>query len=127
MRHLEKLYHLLSIITLYRSSNRRCFLRKGVLRNLQQNTCTRVFSIKVQDQVWNFIKIETLAQVFCCEFWEISMNIFFYRKPQCDCFGLYDFTICTGMTNLLKPLLQIKFALDKRSTVGGFGLPSFKF
>ena len=29
----------------------------------------------------NFIKKETLAQVFSCEFWEISKNAFFYRTP----------------------------------------------
>ena len=31
--------------------------------------------------VCNFIKIETLAQVFSCEYCEISKNIFFYRTP----------------------------------------------
>ena len=30
---------------------------------------------------WNFIKKETLAQVFSCEFCEISKNTFFYRTP----------------------------------------------
>ena len=29
----------------------------------------------------NFIKKETLAQVFPCEFCEISKNTFFYRTP----------------------------------------------
>ena len=29
----------------------------------------------------NFIKKETLAQVFSCEFYEISNNTFFYRTP----------------------------------------------
>ena len=29
----------------------------------------------------NFIKKETLAQVFSCEFFEISKNTFFYRTP----------------------------------------------
>ena len=29
----------------------------------------------------NFIKTETLTQVFSCEFCEISMNTFFYRTP----------------------------------------------
>ena len=29
----------------------------------------------------NFIKKETLAQVFCCEFCKISKNTFFYRTP----------------------------------------------
>ena len=44
----------------------------------QENTCTRVsFSIKLQAEAYNFIKKETLAQVFSCEFCEISKNTFF--------------------------------------------------
>ena len=31
--------------------------------------------------VCNFIKKETLTQVFSCEFCEISKNTFFYRTP----------------------------------------------
>ena len=34
-----------------------------------------------QKQACNFIKEETLAQVFSCEFCEISNNIFPYRTP----------------------------------------------
>ena len=29
----------------------------------------------------NFIKEETLAQVFSCDFWENFKNTFFHRKP----------------------------------------------
>ena len=44
----------------------------------QENTCTRVsFSIKLQAEAYNYIKKETLAQVFSCEFCEISKNTFF--------------------------------------------------
>ena len=32
-------------------------------------------------QACNFIKKETLAQVFSCEFFEISKNTFFHRTP----------------------------------------------
>ena len=32
-------------------------------------------------QASNFIKKETLAQVFSCKCWEISKNTFFYRTP----------------------------------------------
>ena len=35
---------------------------------------------------WNFIKIETVAQVFSCEFGEIVKNNFFYRTSPGDCF-----------------------------------------
>ena len=34
----------------------------------------------------NFIKKETLAQVFSCEFCEIFKNTYFYRTPLVDCF-----------------------------------------
>ena len=72
------------------------FCEKGVLRNFAKftgNTCARVsFLIKLQAApatllkkglwhrcfpVCNFIKKETLAQVFSCEFCEISKNTFF--------------------------------------------------
>ena len=47
-----------------------------VLRNSQENTCARV-SFLIKLQVSNFIKREALAQVFSCEFYEISKNTFF--------------------------------------------------
>ena len=36
----------------------------------------------LQKKVCNFIKKETLAQVFPCEFCEISKNTFFHRTPS---------------------------------------------
>ena len=55
------------------------FYKKGVFLEIsqssQENTCARVsFLIKLQA---NFIKKETLAQIFSCEFWEISKYTFF--------------------------------------------------
>ena len=38
-------------------------------------------TIHIKLQACNFIKKETLAQVFSCEFREISKNTFFYRTP----------------------------------------------
>ena len=38
-----------------------------------------LFNNKVADLTCNFIKKETLAQVFSCEFCEISENTFSYR------------------------------------------------
>ena len=40
-----------------------------------------LFLITLQADACNFIKEETLAQVFSCEFCEISKNIFFYGTP----------------------------------------------
>ena len=50
-----------------------------ISKNSQESTCARVsFQIKLQQgplQVaYNFIKIETLPQVFSWEFWEILKN-----------------------------------------------------
>ena len=47
-----------------------------ILQNSQEKTCTRVSTLNPQPQPCNFIKIETLAQVFSCEFCEISKNAF---------------------------------------------------
>ena len=45
---------------------------------LQENTCAGVsFLIKVQALACNVIKKETLAQVFFCEFGQMSKNTFF--------------------------------------------------
>ena len=61
----------------------RCSVKKvffKISQNSQENTCTRV-SFLTKLQAWNFIKKETLAQVFSCEFCEISINTFSYRTP----------------------------------------------
>ena len=50
-----------------RSSRQEMFCKKGALKNFT-NAC-------------NFIKKETLAQLFSCEFREISKNTIFYRTP----------------------------------------------
>ena len=55
-----------------------------ISQNSQKNTCGRVsFSIKLQALdnfvACNFIKKETLAQMFSCEFCEISKNTFFTK------------------------------------------------
>ena len=48
-----------------------------ILQNPEENTSARVsFLIKLQADACNFIKQETLAQVFSCEFCGIS-NTFF--------------------------------------------------
>ena len=68
-----------------RSSLQEVFYKEGFLRNFTKftgNTCGRVsFIIKLQAQTCNFIKIEDPAQVFPCEFCEISKSTFSYRTP----------------------------------------------
>ena len=58
-------------IQLSEDVTQRCSVKK-VFLEISQNSATRAC---------NFIKKETLAQVFSCEFCEISKNIFFYRTP----------------------------------------------
>ena len=61
----------------------RCSVKKVFLEiseNPQESTCARVtFLIKLQALACAFIKKETLAQLFSCEFFEISKNTFSYR------------------------------------------------
>ena len=66
---------------------RRCSVKKvviGILQNSRESTCARVFFlIKLQALVCNFIKKETLAQMFSCEFCKISKSTFSYGTlPQ---------------------------------------------
>ena len=55
-----------------RSSRPEVFCEKGVLRNFSKFTgkqlCQSLFFNRVADAACNFIKKETLAQVFSCEF-----------------------------------------------------------
>ena len=52
-----------------------------ISQNSQESKCVRVsFLIKLQ-KVCNFIKKETLTQVFSCKFCEISKNTFFTEHP----------------------------------------------
>ena len=67
-----------------RSSHQRCSIVKDVLGNFTKFTgkhlCKSLFFDKVVGlwgETCNFIKKETLAQVFSCEFCEISKNTFF--------------------------------------------------
>ena len=54
-----------------------------ISQNSQENTCARVsFFNKVAGlRPVTLLKKESPAQVFSCEFFEISKNTFFYRKP----------------------------------------------
>ena len=60
------------------------FYKKMVFLKISQNSkeylCQSLFFNKVAGDCgmpWNFIKKETLTQMFSCEFWEIFQDIFF--------------------------------------------------
>ena len=65
-----------------RSSHRRCSVRKDVYQNFAKFTGKHLrqslFFNKAAG-ISNFIKNEALAQVFSCEFYEISNNNFFTK------------------------------------------------
>ena len=69
------------IFAKYRSSHQRCSIKKCVLRNFTKFTGKHLrqslFFNEVTGQACNYIKKETLAQVFSCEFWEIYKSTFF--------------------------------------------------
>ena len=58
-------------------------MKKDVLRNLTKFTgkrlCQSLFFIK---KTWNFIKKENLAQVFSCEFCQISLRTPFLQNTS---------------------------------------------
>ena len=62
------------------------FFRKGVLRYFANFTWKHLYQSLFFNKVAGLgpatlLKKENLAQVFSCEFWEISKNTFFYRTP----------------------------------------------
>ena len=59
---------------MFRSNHRGCFVKKIFLEILQKFTGKRLCQSPI---LIKFIKKETLAQVFPCEFCEISKNTFF--------------------------------------------------
>ena len=67
-----------------------------VLQNSQENTCASVsLLVKLHPQACNFIKNETLAQVFSCEFWDICKNTLSHRAPPmaASVFSYYEFKL----------------------------------
>ena len=76
----QKVYTRLGL--LYRSSRPDVFCKKDVLRNFGKFTgkhlCQNLYFNQVAGLTCNFIKIETLTQVFSCEFsakvWKVSVE-----------------------------------------------------
>ena len=63
---------------LWQKQHLRCSVRKGVLRNFAKFTGKHLCqSFNKVAEACNFIKKETLAQVFSFEFCKISKNTFF--------------------------------------------------
>ena len=62
------------------------YLQQSDYKTLYRSSHLRVFwYFQGVKKACNFIKQKTLAQVFSCEFCEISKNTFSYRTPLGDC------------------------------------------
>ena len=67
---------------IFRSSRPGVFCKKGALENFIKFTGKHKSLCNfAEKEACNFIKIETLAQVFSCKFCEVFKNTFFYRTP----------------------------------------------
>ena len=73
-----------------------------ISQNSQEKTCTRVSLSKLQAGACNFIKKETLAQVFSSEFCEVSKNTFSYGTPPVAASEMKWFWIWKRNTNWKK-------------------------
>ena len=125
-----------------RSSRPEVFYKKVVLRNFAKlkgkHLCQSLFLIKLQAEAYNFIKKETLAQVFSCEFCEISKNTFFYRTPPVaasqwrrkqgipskDCFPQILFGLLLNTLSQIKPmpkLLPLDFIFNNGGEIKDVG------
>ena len=75
-----------------RSSRPKVFCKKSVLRNFTKFTGKHLCQILIFNKVaglrHNFIIKETLAQMFSCEYCEISQNTCYYRTLLQDCLTL---------------------------------------
>ena len=97
-----------------RSSRPGVFCKKRALRNFTKFTRKHMyqslfFNKKRRPESYNFIKKEALAQVFSCEFCEISKNTFSYRAPLAAA-SAYVFSVnfkIAQSSSLLCPLTHI--------------------
>ena len=79
---------------MFRSSRPEVFCKKGVT---EKHLFQSLFLNKVAGHAWNFVKKETLAQVFSYEFCEISKNTFLHRTRR---WLLLNVAIFTGNTSV---------------------------
>ena len=90
-----------------------------ILQNLQENFCARV-SFLIKLQACNFIKKEALAQVFSCEFCEISKNAFLTKHFWNACISRYKLAKAVrfdSLSNLVFAFYQSSVFIDFDNTV----------
>ena len=71
------------------------FCKKDVLKNFAKFTGKHLCQSLVYNKVTghNFMKRETLAQVFSCELFRNFLERLFYRTPPSDCFSYDPFNV----------------------------------
>ena len=95
-----------------------CTVKKGVLRNFTKLTgkhrCQGLLFNKVSGRASNFVKKETLAQVFSCEFYEISKNTFFTEHLRTTASVIFPFSSGSFLYSLQVTLIKggVKFWAD---------------
>ena len=75
-------------------SSKEVFLE--ISQSSQENSCARI-SILIKLKTCNFIKIETMAQVFSCEFCEIYRKNFSYRTPPVTASNIINVFNCLDL------------------------------
>ena len=84
------------ILTSFRSSHRRCSVKKGIFKNFANFTgkyqCWGLFLIKLQERLQFYWK-ETPILVFSYEICEISKNIYFEEHLQTTASEVYYFSV----------------------------------
>ena len=83
------LVHVCIIVEFFRSSRRRCSMKKIVRKNSAKFTVKHL----------QLIKKETLAQVFSSKFCEIFRGTFFYRTPSGESFWCWQ-NLCPELSEI---------------------------
>ena len=87
-----------------------------ISQNSKKSTCAGVsFLIKLRAKAGSFIKKETLAQIFSCEFCEMSKNIFL-TKRLCATASLFNKFVELQLWNLSSNVLNTRKRLTRQST-----------
>ena len=73
-------------LRIFRSSRSQMFSKIGVLQKLCRIHKKAPVPVLHSCHLCNFVKKQTLTQIFSCEFCEIFLNNFFHRTPLDDCF-----------------------------------------
>ena len=90
-----------------RSSRPEVFCKKGFLENIAKFTGKHLCQGLFFNKVWNFIKKETLEQVFSCVLCEIFKNTLFIENLR------WNKTMCLRKIWDWKPLKKQQWALSK--------------